>query len=101
MEDVERVEHVRLQAADTIWAEGGEVQRGGLSAMHTAQVDREVVVDEYPDVIVTREAEGAATVVGEGRVNFRAEVVVVTQPLIAEALAVDREVAGALEGVLT
>ena len=61
--------------------------------MHTAQVDREVVVDEYPDVIVTREAEGAATVVGEGRVNFRAEVVVVTQPLIAEALAVDREVA--------
>lgn len=42
---------------------------------------------------LTGAASPTVSVVGEGRVNLRAEVVVVTKPLIAEALAVDREVA--------
>ena len=58
---------------------------------------REAVVDEDPDVIVAREAEGAATMVRKGRVDLRAKVKVVAIPLVAEALAIDRKVRGALE----
>ena len=36
-----RVEHARLKAADAIWAEGAEVDRGRLGAVHAAEVDLE------------------------------------------------------------
>ena len=62
MKDVERVLRVVLQAANVIGAELGEVESVGLFTVDAAEVDREAVVDEDPDVIVTREVELSKTV---------------------------------------
>ena len=120
MKDVERVLRVVLQAANVIGAELGEVESVGLFTVDAAEVDREAVVDEDPDVIVPRELELSKTVVHESRADLRAEVEVVLPPLVAEAylpelgvgevvevvgrlvffLVVYREECGALERVL-
>ena len=85
MKDVERVLRVVLQAANVIGAELGEVESVGLFTVDAAEVDREAVVDEDPDVIVTREVELSKTVVRESRVDLRAEVEVVLPCLVTQA----------------
>jgi len=62
MKDVELVLRVNLQAAAVLGAELGQGYSERPFIVDAAEIDREAVVDEDPDVIVTREFEFAKTV---------------------------------------
>ncbi len=68
-----------------------ERHAAALCAVHAAEVHREVLVDEDPDVVVTREAQDLGALVFEPVPDLAREVEVVRVALVAEALAVDRE----------
>ena len=69
----------------------GEIHRHGLRTVNTAQIDRQVPIDEYEDVVVAVEGEFLVALERECGRNRQREVVIVHVIFIAEELPVDRE----------
>ena len=97
-----------VEQVEGVGAADGQAQRLGLRIevdrrrgrrVRPPQVDRQVAVEEDPDVVVAGELQGLAAAVGEVGVRLQGEVEVVLPPLVAEELAVDREEVGVAEGV--
>jgi hypothetical protein len=62
--------------------------------VHAAEVDRELLVDEHPDVVVAGEVELLAALVLEPVADLAREVEVLDVALVAEAEAVQGEEGG-------
>ena len=71
---VEDVQQIDLSDGE---AEVVELDVGGGIAVHATEVDHELLVDIYPDVVVTGEGEGLAAGVLEAGVDLGREVEVV------------------------
>ena len=73
----EEVESVRA-----VWRQTERVKIDGArgSAMNSAEVDDQTVVDEHPDIVVARELKDFAAAVSEIRVQLEREVIVVNAP---------------------
>lgn len=88
----EEIERVFVTGDDTEFRGSGiEVDRAGFRAMHSAEIDGQFAIDEREQVVVAREREDFSAFVGELRVQFEREVVIVAIAFVAEALTVDRE----------
>ena len=84
-------EQVEVVVAPHREAEGVQVHASGHCRVDAPEVNHQVVIDEYPQVVVAGEGEGLAALVREDRVDLVGEVVVVRPALVAEELTVDRE----------
>lgn len=71
---VEDVQQIDLADGE---AEVVELDACGGVAVYTADVDRQLLVDEHPDVVITREREGLAAAVLKAGVDLGREVEVV------------------------
>lgn len=71
VEDVERVGEAGGEA------EVVELDVSAGVAVHAADVDRQLLIDKHPDVVVAGEIEGLTAVVGEEGVDLGREVEVV------------------------
>jgi len=68
-----------------------EIHRHGLCTVNTAQINRQVPIDEYEDVVVAVEGELLVALERECGRNRQREVVIVRIIFIAEEFPVDRE----------
>ena len=71
-----------------------ELDGHALGAVHAADVDGELAVDEDPHVVVAGEREDLAALIRELGVQLEREVEVVVAALVAEGLTVEREEVG-------
>ena len=70
--------------------------------MDTTQIQDQLVIDEYPYIVITGKTEGLPRLVGKLCMNFVSEVIIVRRlgsGVIAEKLSVDREESAAFVNV--
>ena len=78
---------------------GIEIHGLALGLVNAAQIDRELAVDEHPDVVVSGESEGFTALVAKAGRYLDGEVIVVRLPFVAEKLIVDGEESHVLVGI--
>ena len=86
-EEMQRVLIARHDAQ--VLGRGVEVDAGHELLVFTPQVDGELAVDEYSQIVVTAEGEHLAADIAEAGHQLEGEVEVVVAPFVAEKLVVD------------
>src|SRR6476619_1619005 len=87
-------EQIKIVSVSRSQSQRVEVYQCTLSSMHATQVDRQLIVQEHPNVVVTCKAKRLPCLIGERCMQLSGEAEIVPLPLITQKLIVDREEAG-------
>jgi len=88
---VEEIEGIQASSRDAKGV-GLLVQRDllRLRRMDSPEIDRETMVDEDPEIVVSTKCERLAASIEKRRVNLGRESKIVLEPLVTEALVIER-----------